>query len=541
MPRIPHHLFVDEGPLAYSLQFRDEIIGHHYTVQRGMNAAGLLELEFFLEVDPRAFGGGPVVRTRSLLHASSTLRPVQYATQASGRRLELRFDARGVLARLPSGEDVRVGPEDKALGAAFVLENNAIGHIALLAAELSDSVDAGFSEDVVFVNQLLVAPYALRRAAELDRAGARGFRSSLDEELWLDAQGGLVALKQPAHAVSVELVRRGLPSWCTEAPSAIASTAASYSPPEGARFDLHEITIEAAATPIGAAVTVPHGAGPFPAALFVGGSGRHDRHGFAGEIDIGTHELMDQLAERGVCGLRYDSRGAGSTKYGPDVLDEGLEVLIDDAAACLTYLRARPEVDPRRVSIIGHSQGGSVALALAGAHPGTSSVVLMAAPGRRIDEVMADQIRGEGARRGLEAQLVERQLAELEEVVFFAQTEADWTSERVPPRLRSLARSRRWFADHLRLSIDALLRAAAVPILICQGEKDLQISVERDAQRLHALARSAGLEAILAVYPELDHLFKPVTGEPSLNQYFDRSRHVDPGFIADVAAWLSRH
>jgi alpha-beta hydrolase superfamily lysophospholipase len=250
---------------------------------------------------------------------------------------------------------------------------------------------------------------------------------------------------------------------------------------------------------------------------------------------------MDQLAQRGICGLRYDSRGAGSTKYGPDVLDEGLQVLIDDAAACLSHLRARPEVDPRRVSVIGHSQGGSVALALVKANPGLSSIVLMATPGRRIDHVMADQIRGEGERRGLDAQLVARQLAELEEVVQFAQAEADWTSERVPPRLRSLARSRRWFSDHLRLSVEELLHAAAVPVLICQGGKDLQISVERDAQQLYASARDAGLEADLRIYPELDHLFKPVTGEPSLNQYFDRGRHVDGRFIADVADWLSRH
>lgn len=541
MPRVPHHLFIDEGPLVYALKFRDDVIGHHYTVYRGSNAAGLLDMEFFLEVDPKAFGGGSVVRTRSVLHASSDLRPIKYTSEANGRRVELRFEADAVRARLPSGEDVGVGPEGKALGACFVLENNAIGHIALLAAEVPAGFEGEWREDVVFVNQLLVAPYTLRRAAELDRTEARGFRSSLDEELWLDAQGGLVALKQPAHAVSVELVRRPLPSWCTEAPPAGASAAPSYHPPEGASFDVLEITVDAAATPIGAAVTVPHGAGPFPAALFVGGSGRHDRHGFAGEIDIGTHELMDQLAQRGICGLRYDSRGAGSTKYGPDVLDEGLQVLIDDAGACLAYLCARPEVDPRRVSLIGHSQGGSVALALAKASPGPSSVVLMAAPGRRIDQVMADQIRGEGERRGLDAQLVARQLAELEEVVRFAQVEADWTSERVPPRLRSLARSRRWFSDHLQLSVDELLCAAALPVLICQGGKDLQVSVERDAQALYALARSAGLDAELCIYPELDHLFKPVIGEPSLNQYFDRRRHVDPGFIADVAAWISRH
>lgn len=128
-------------------------------------------------------------------------------------------------------------------------------------------------------------------------------------------------------------------------------------------------------------LTVPPGPGPYPAAVLVGGFGPENRDGsFAGRGDGEYRAIALGLARRGVAVLRYDKRGIGSSG-GPALSWLDARPLAVDAVAATRTLAALPDVDTLRVALIGHSQGGDLALQAARTAPATR-VVTLSAPGR---------------------------------------------------------------------------------------------------------------------------------------------------------------
>lgn len=130
-------------------------------------------------------------------------------------------------------------------------------------------------------------------------------------------------------------------------------------------------------------ITAPRGPGPHPAAVLVNGFGPNNRDGAFGDRDddgAPYGALARELAERGVAVLRYDKRGIGDSP-GPSLSWLDARPLAADAAAAVRALVGLPGVDPGRVALIGHSQGGDLALVAAAAAPATR-IVTLAAPGR---------------------------------------------------------------------------------------------------------------------------------------------------------------
>ena len=128
-------------------------------------------------------------------------------------------------------------------------------------------------------------------------------------------------------------------------------------------------------------LTVPPGAGPDPGAVIVGGFGPSNRDGVFGDRPGGAYrEIALGLARRGVAVLRYDKRGIGDSD-GPALSWLDARPLAADAAAAVRALVAVPGIDRTRVALIGHSQGGDLALEAARRAP-AARVVTLSAPGR---------------------------------------------------------------------------------------------------------------------------------------------------------------
>ncbi len=141
------------------------------------------------------------------------------------------------------------------------------------------------------------------------------------------------------------------------------------------------------AIPAGGGVTlsgtlaVPPGPGPFPAAVLVGGFGPNNRDGTFGDRGDGAYRgIALGLARRGVAVLRYDKRGIGASD-GPALSWLDARPLARDAGAAARTLASLPGVDRTRIALIGHSQGGDLALQAARTAPVTR-VVTLSAPGR---------------------------------------------------------------------------------------------------------------------------------------------------------------
>jgi LPXTG-motif cell wall-anchored protein len=118
---------------------------------------------------------------------------------------------------------------------------------------------------------------------------------------------------------------------------------------------------------------------PVAAAVIVGGTGAVDRDGNAAGILMEEYEwLAGLLAEQGIASLRYDKLGTGETGLGPYAADPDQllsrsydELRIQPARDALSFLASQPGIDPTRLLLIGHSEGGGVTISVA-ADPGSA-------------------------------------------------------------------------------------------------------------------------------------------------------------------------
>lgn len=345
----------------------------------------------------------------------------------------------------------------------------------------------------------------------------------------------------------------------------------TYQLPEGANFTATEVRIarlgdhtqhhvppDAKLSPegdfeIAGEICIPKtGTGPRPAVFSISGSGAQDRHGFAlagvnKYLDCGTWQVLDALAAAGFIVLRVDDRGTGSTPVGPagvDAKEIGYQALVSDARFCLRWLQARPEVDKKRVYLIGHSEGGLTAPLLAAEeNSGVAGVVCMAGPGRNMFDIIYDQV--EAALKGYPKALRDAKLAEQKEIEtaikegrepdFKIVDKRNWESPQV-------VSAKKWMREHFNVDDAGIHKKVACPVFVVNGQADFQVNADRDARALAArLAQGKCNDVTLKLYADLDHLFKPCNGKPSnMNMYFEK-RDVDKAFIADAVDWLKKH
>ena len=132
-------------------------------------------------------------------------------------------------------------------------------------------------------------------------------------------------------------------------------------------YDEEQVTFENAAAkqPLAGTLTKPRGQGPFPAVLLITGSGLQDR-----DSTLAEHKpfwiLADYLTRRGLAVLRVDDRGVGGSRTPMQVLlGSGKEPTLtdnaDDALAGFAYLKTCKGIDPKRIGLLGHSEGGYIA------------------------------------------------------------------------------------------------------------------------------------------------------------------------------------
>lgn len=132
---------------------------------------------------------------------------------------------------------------------------------------------------------------------------------------------------------------------------------------------------------LAATLRTPSGQGPFPAVLLLGGSGPQVRGGF--------QRLQDRLLAAGVATLEYDKRGCGQST-GERI--ESVSRLAADAEAAVALLRTRPQIDPQRIVILGSSQGGVIAPAVAVEDKRIRGVVMQVAPALDGPQIASDQV-----------------------------------------------------------------------------------------------------------------------------------------------------
>jgi alpha/beta superfamily hydrolase len=232
-----------------------------------------------------------------------------------------------------------------------------------------------------------------------------------------------------------------------------------------------------------------------PAVLLLSGDGPQTRDlAVAGLVGYAPFaELASALAQAGIASLRLDDRGAGAS--GGAAFSHGAAAELADARTALAWLRARPEIAPGAVALVGHSDGGLRALHVAAAehaqHPG---------PARRGQGPRAVVTLGTPARAGAALGCAQR---------------AQWIASRAPaahgapacdePRHAALAAVDPWLRDWLAREPRVDLAAVPVPVLVVHGDADAQVPAAEAAALASLVRAQAATRVDVRLLPGVDH------------------------------------
>ncbi|MEM6472966.1 MAG: alpha/beta fold hydrolase [Planctomycetota bacterium] len=212
---------------------------------------------------------------------------------------------------------------------------------------------------------------------------------------------------------------------------------------------------------------------PWPVLIFHSGSGPTDRNCNGPLIQTNaTQKLARKLAENGIASLRYDKRGSGTTPVGVAESELTPAVLVDDYLAWSTRLAT--DIRFSSQFLAGHSEGAQLAFRTARENTNVSAVISIAGSGRSIDQLLRSQLKGK-----ISDELYEKADQILEELAQ-GRLVAD-----VPQELASVIRPsiQRYLMGFIKRTPVEDVAALDIPVLIVQGDKDIQVAVE-DAELL---------------------------------------------------------
>ena len=311
--------------------------------------------------------------------------------------------------------------------------------------------------------------------------------------------------------------------------------------------------------------TLPASGEQFPAVLLLSGSGPQDRD----ETVFGHRPflvLADYLTRHGIAVLRVDDRGVGGSTGN---FDEATAVeFASDAAAGIDYLKNRREIDPDRIGLIGHSEGGMIASLAAAASPDVAFIVLIASPGLPILEMEYSERKRELQAKGAGAGLIAR--SRLLQDNLFAIIRKETDGQAVEEAFTSVIteyfnglsveekktagiseenlgafidyQSQKlhtpWFRFYLPFDPGAVLQKVSCPVLAINGEKDTQVVAKENLTAIeNALQAGGNNDYLIQVLPNLNHLLQTAeTG--AVSEYGQIEETFSPIALQLIADWI---
>jgi dienelactone hydrolase len=298
---------------------------------------------------------------------------------------------------------------------------------------------------------------------------------------------------------------------------------ANYSAPPGAPYTAEEVKIQAiGGFTLGGTLTKPKNvSGRLPAVVTITGSGTQDRDEYSpsvGGVRL-YRQLADTLSRRGIVVLRMDDRGLGAS--GGDATLATSADFANDIRSAVAYLRSRADIDPDRIALVGHSEGGMIAPMIAATDPKIHAIVSFAGP----------------AMRGYDILLAQNKYS-IDQDKSLSQASRDSLLQVARTMLRPENQSVPWLKFFVSYDPVPKLRAVKVPTLVLQGVTDMQIPVAQAELYGKAVRAGGNKDVTVRVFPMTDHLFlEDSTGD--FTKYKDlKSNKVRPEILGIVADWL---
>ena len=266
-----------------------------------------------------------------------------------------------------------------------------------------------------------------------------------------------------------------------------------YSAPPGATYTAEDVVVKTdGGLRLNGTLTLPRDRprDGLPAVVTITGSGPEDRDEYSGVIAgyRPFRELADTLGRRGIAVLRLDDRGVNGSDGGTNLATS--EDFANDIRAGIAYLRMRPEIDRRRVGLVGHSEGGIIAPMIAATDSSIHAIVLMAGTASTGRDIVMGQNR-----------------YIIDSVAHVAGAQRDTLLARVARTLDSAAKVPGWRGFFLNYDPKPTAARVRARVLILQGETDRQVPPS-EAERLGAAFRGGVSPSVtVRMFPTTNHLF----------------------------------
>jgi uncharacterized protein len=306
---------------------------------------------------------------------------------------------------------------------------------------------------------------------------------------------------------------------------------------------------------LAATFTVPQGKGPFSAVVLITGSGPQDRD----ETLLGHKPfliLSDYLTRHGIAVLRADDRG--TAKSTGDFKTATTADFATDTEAGIAYLKTRLEVDPRKIGLIGHSEGAVIAPMIAARNPDVAFIVMMAGSGVSGDQVLVAQREAIAVASGTKPEEAAKYAAKEKEMLALIEAEkvptekddaalekelrekmaGDVPESQIGLQIKLLTSP--WFRYFLTYDPAIALRKVTCPVLVLNGEKDKQVLPEQNLPPIRqALTQAGNKHFEVDELPGLNHLFQTAnTGSPA--EYAGIEETMSPVALEKINTWIAK-
>ena len=290
--------------------------------------------------------------------------------------------------------------------------------------------------------------------------------------------------------------------------------------------------------PLKGILTLPENAtNAVPAVVFVHGSGSSNMDEKVGNLTP-FKDLAEGLAKHGIASIRYDKR---SFAHGLKMIREKnvtvKEETIEDAILATEILKQDARIDSNKIFIVGHSMGAMLAPRIDAEGGHYAGLILMAGTPRKIEEVLEDQFEAMSqSAKGLTGWIVKKQMAKYTGMFegLYQMTEEEAKNKKYGGGVTMY-----YFKDMGEHAAPDYLKATQKPMLIMQGKKDFQVSVEKDFDAYKQLLGDRE-NVTFCLYENLNHCFvDSVYGDimKAMKEY-KVEQHIGENVIADMANWI---
>jgi len=257
-----------------------------------------------------------------------------------------------------------------------------------------------------------------------------------------------------------------------------------------------------------------------PLIIWIHGSGNIDRNGNQGSVIKANYiqQFRDSINQKGFAFFSYDKRTAHKKNF-PFLKNTLFADFVEDAKKVINHFKHDKRFT--KIILIGHSQGSLVAML---ASKNADIYISLAGPSRPLDEVLIEQINKQSP---FMTPFVKAHLKELKET---------GNIKKVNPLLASLFKKENqpFLADWMRFNPSEEIKKLTIPILLINGDKDLQVPIS-DAEMLH----KANPKSKLILIKNMNHVLKNIVkDEDNMNSYYNSNYPISTQLVNTVANFI---